>query len=298
MQSSSKTYKNFNDENDFIVFVLSHENVGRLITIESLQRHGYSGKYYVVLDDSDSEIEQYKSRFGEDKILLFNKDEIADTFDEFGKHIGNRNTVVYARNACFKLAEQLGYTYFIELDDDYREFNFRFEDDGKLKVLAPTNMDEVFKALLDYYKSCPQMKSLCMAQNGDFVGGLDGSHFKRKFMRKAMNSFICSTERPFTFIGRINEDVNTYTLLGSRGDLFCTVMDVNINQLETQQKNAKNGMTSVYADEGTYVKSFYSVMCCPSFVKIGILGNNHARIHHSIEWRYGMPNIISSRYKK
>lgn len=33
-----------------------------------------------------------------------------------------------------------------------------------------------------------------------------------------MNSFICDTERPFSFMGRFNEDVNTYITHGETGE--------------------------------------------------------------------------------
>lgn len=77
--------------------------------------------------------------------------------------------------------------------------------------------------LLDYFNSAP-MLTLAIGQGGDYIGGEKATRFNDGIqpMRKAMNSFICSVDRPFQFVGRINEDVNTYVLLGSRGgDNFC-----------------------------------------------------------------------------
>ena len=268
-----------------------------MLTVKSLQKYGYTGDWFILLDDEDKTYSEYVKMYGFDKVLTFSKDEVAKTFDRMDSE-GKTNTVVYARNACFTKARELGYTYFMECDDDYYEFQFRFEEDGHLRVLFPTNIDMVFECLLDYYISVPQMKTLCMAQNGDFLGGIEGSHFKARYMRKAMNTFLCSTERPFTFVGYLNEDVNTYCLGGMRGDLFATVMDVSITQTDTQQKDRDSGLTGAYVGDGTYRKSFYSVMCCPSFVKIGIIGNNHARLHHNVDWKHAVPMIISDRYKK
>ena len=284
--------------NDFCVLILSHNNANKVLTAQSLNKYGYTGDWYIVLDDEDESYPEYVQNFGADRIWRFNKDEIAKDTDEFGKSFGGRGAVVYARNACFALAKEHGYTYFMELDDDYYEFQFRYEEEGHLRALFPTNLDVVFGALLEYYESIPTMKSLCIAQNGDFLGGIDGSHFKARFMRKAMNTFICSVDRPFKFLGKINEDVNTYCSLGSRGELFCTIMDVSINQTDTQQKERENGMVDIYKGNGTYMKSFYTVLCCPSFVKIGIIGNNHARIHHNVDWKHAVPVIISDKYKK
>ena len=282
---------------DFVIFILSHSNPDGVLTVGALKKYGYTGKWYIVLDDEDTTIDKYIQNFGQDRILLFNKQEVAKKFDRMD-NADEMNTVVYARNACFDIAKCLGYTYFMEYDDDYYEFQFRYEEDGHLRALFPTNLDVVFESLLEYYISIPSMKSLCMAQNGDFLGGVDGSHFKARWMRKAMNTFLCSIDRPFTFVGYLNEDVNTYCVGGQRGDLFATVMDVSINQTDTQQKDNSNGITGAYVGAGTYCKSFYTVMCCPSFTKIGIIGNNHARIHHNVDWKHAVPKIISDRYKK
>ena len=56
-------------------------------------------------------------------------------------------------------------------------------------------------------------------------------------MRKAMNSFICSVDRPFQFVGRINEDVNTYVLLGSRG-VFLSILQIGLDQLGKRRATA------------------------------------------------------------
>jgi hypothetical protein len=114
--------------------------------------------------------------------------------------------------------------------------------------------------------------------------------------RKAMNSFICDTERCFDFRGRINEDVNTYTLLGSQGALFFTHNLVCLHQAETQKN--KGGMTGAYVDGGTYVKSFYSVIGMPSAVKVSVMGNKNMRLHHLVDWRHCVPMIMREEFKK
>ena len=111
-----------------------------------------------------------------------------------------------------------------------------------------------------------------------------------------MNFFICSTDRPFNFIGRINEDVNTYVSLGSKGDLFQTICDLRLEQLDTQSNTG--GLTEFYLDGGTYVKSFYTVMFAPSCTRINLMGNKHKRLHHRISWNNAIPVILDEKYKK
>lgn len=137
---------------------------------------------------------------------------------------------------------------------------------------------------------------LALAQNGDFIGGAAGGIADSyKIKRKAMNSLICSIHRRVTFLGRINEDVNSYTLLGSRGKLFMTVNQIALHQLTTQANTG--GMTDIYLDNGTYVKSFYSVIAMPSSVKISMMGDKRPRLHHRVKWKNTVPRILSENVK-
>jgi hypothetical protein len=135
-----------------------------------------------------------------------------------------------------------------------------------------------------------------MAQGGDFLGGSASSAASAFTKRKCMNSFICATDRPIRFAGRINEDVNTYVTQGGRGELFFTVLNLGLVQKSTQQN--KGGMTELYLDKGTYVKSFYTVMFAPSCVQISSMGHKHRRIHHRVSWRNAVPLILREELKK
>ena len=135
-------------------------------------------------------------------------------------------------------------------------------------------------------------------KGGDFIGGKDNKRYYEKILRKAMNSFFCKTDRPFKFLGTINEDTNAYCLYGTQGKLFLTYTDVVIEQMQTQKN--KKGLTDIYLDLGTYVKSFYSVICCPSCVTVNMMGGTKKtmRLHHNVSWNNCTPKIISDKYKK
>lgn len=275
-------------------FILTHGRPNNVKTLQTLKRCGFTGKYYLIVDDEDSKKDDYLSKYG-DKVILFNKTEIAKTFDE-GDQGKDRRAVIYARNACFEIAEKLGIKYFIQLDDDYTNFSYRFDPDLKYRHKSIKNLDKIFSIMLDYYKSIPAV-TLAMAQSGDFIGGKSGGFGKEiRTKRKAMNSFICSTDRKFKFIGRVNEDVNTYVNLGSRGLIFLTINNVSLNQ-ETTQKNS-GGMSELYLDSGTYQKSFFTVMFAPSCVIITEMGSKYKRLHHQIDWGKAVPKILSESVKK
>lgn len=291
---------------EYIVFILSHGRADNVKTYKTLRKAGYTGRVCIVIDDEDEQGERYKENFGVENVAVFSKAKVAETFDEVIR--GDRRSVVYARNACFEIAERLGYEYFIELDDDYMAFYFLFDEElnaAHPRVLIRHGLDAVFGAIFDFNKSVPAA-SVAMGQGGDLIGGEQGRYAKKVALyRKAMNSFFCSTRRPFRFVGRINEDVNAYTMEAHRGLLFISTMQAYL--IPTMSQHNKGGMTDVYLASGTYVESFFSVICCPSAVSVRMMSGcrskdnaktNGWRMHHCVDWDRCAPKIISERYRR
>lgn len=280
-------------ENNFAVFILTHGRPDNVLTYSTLKKCGYNGKIYLVVDNEDNHIKKYQDNFGEEFVKIFDKKAMADSIDE-ANNFDNRKVIVHARNYCFTLAKELGYKYFIQLDDDYYEFIYKFSD-TKGQVLSK-DINKIFNLMFDFYNKTDAL-SICFAQTGDFIGGVDnGKGVYRFAKRKCMNSFFCSTDREFQFLGSINEDVNTYTTLASRGGLFLTIPVFAINQKDSQTQ--KDGMSDIYKLQGTYIKSFTTVLMQPSNVKVSIMNATHKRIHHSIAWKNTTPMIVSQDYKK
>lgn len=279
---------------DFAVFILTHGRPDNVITLKALKKHNYTGRYYIVIDNEDPMAEEYRKTYG-DRVVMFDKLAISRTFDT-ADNFSDRRTIVYARNACFDIAKNLGLTYFLELDDDYSRFYFKYVKDGdKLGEIQCKQLDRLFECMLQFLDVSGSLV-VALAQGGDFIGGVESPMLRQGFKRKAMNTMFCRTDRAFQFIGRINEDVNTYVTLGRQGKLFITVTRAGIYQKATQSN--KGGMSDVYLDSGTYLKSFYSVMFAPSCVKVGMMGNIYKRLHHKISWNNCTPVILSERYKK
>jgi len=280
---------------DFAVFILSHGRPDKVFTYKELLRGGYSGRIYIVIDNEDKTAEEYRKKYGE-IVITFDKAKIAETFDE-GDNFQDRRAVIYARNACFDIARDLGIKYFMQLDDDYYEIRYQFNARNEYANFSLClDLDNIFLSLLSFYKSI-KCVTVAISQTGDFIGGALGSYGKKLVLhRKAMNTFIFSADSDFRFFGRINEDVNGYTAHQNKGNLFFTVPNLAIDQ-KTTQKNS-GGMSEMYLDSGTYIKSFYSVMYLPSAVKVGMMGESHRRLHHSIKWDNAVPAIISEQYRK
>ena len=280
---------------DFVIFILTHGRPDNVITYKTLNNMNYSGKVFFVVDNEDKSLSKYVKNFGKDKIIVFNKKAMADRIDE-ANNFDNRKVIVHARNVCFEIAKKLNIKYFIQFDDDYTDFRFKLMINDLVVNKSIKNMDNMLDKMIDYYKSIDAY-SIAFAQEGDFIGGIDnGIGIYRFSKRKCMNSFVCSTERSFQFVGSINEDVNTYVTAGSRGDLFLTIPFVALSQKQTQSQ--KGGMTDVYMLNGTYVKSFTTVIMQPSSVKVGMMRSANPRLHHTIKWEHTAPVIIREEFKK
>lgn len=277
---------------DFAVFILTHGRPENIVTMKSLERGGYSGKVYIVIDNEDDTADRYRELYG-DKVIQFDKLAESKKFDTADLS-EDRRAIVYARNVCFDLAEQLGLEYFLELDDDYKEFMFRYIYGAQLKSSDCKDLDRLFEDCIEFLDSSGAL-SVALAQGGDLIGGANDL-FRNGLSRKAMNTFFCKTSRRFKFVGRVNEDVNTYTSLGNKGGLFFTVANVQIVQKQTQSQGG--GMSGLYLDSGTYVKSFYSVIFSPQAVKVAEMGAHHRRMHHRVNWNACTPKILSDRYRK
>lgn len=281
---------------NFVVFILTHGRADNVITATTLKRCGYSGKIVYVIDNEDETAEEYRKRFGAGNVYQFDKKAVSMTFDTMDLS-EDRRTIVYARNVCFEIAKEIGCRFFLELDDDYKSFEYRYpnEKGDKLMVQECKNLDAVFEYMIDFLQKT-NADTVAFAQGGDFIGGVDNGNYRKKVLRKVMNTFFCDTEKPFKFVGRINEDVNTYTWRGSVGWLGLTICDLSITQKQTQSN--RGGMSDVYIDNGTYLKSIYSVMIMPSAVKIGAMGDKHIRFHHKVNWDLCVPKILNECYRK
>lgn len=279
---------------DFAVFILSHGRANNVITIKTLRDIGYTGDIYIIIDNEDKQKEDYEKLKDVKKVIVFNKEkemERTDTADNFKDH----RLVVYARNKCHDIARELGLTYFLELDDDYTGFGIRYDNNGLLSRKKIHNADKLFNDFIKFLDTSNAL-TVAFAQGGDFIGGIGSKVWKDRLARKAMNCFFCRTDRQFKFSGSTNEDVNAYITYGNKGYLMFTVADICMDQLQTQS-NA-GGLTDIYLDNGTYVKSFYSVIHQPQCVKISVMGNKFKRIHHKISWDRCTPKILNESWKK
>ena len=207
----------------------------------------------------------------------------------------DRRIGVFARNFIQDEAKRLGYKFHLQLDDDVHGFGYRFVQDGRLRCVKCNRLDEVFEGMVQMMKESP-ITSLSFGLSSYYLGGAENSNVKEGMIRKTMTTFLMRADDLQYFHMRMNDDITTSLINGMRGKLYYTYMPVMVYVDPTQVQHG--GMTDIYKKNGTYRKSFYSVMCCPSCVKVSAMGITEYRIHHEISWNNAVPKLLSERWCK
>jgi hypothetical protein len=276
----------------FAMFILTHGRPHEQLTLQRLQECGYTGDVYLIIDNEDKTADEYFRLYG-DKVIQFDKAKAGELFD-IADTRADRRATVFARNQSFLIAKELGLDYHMQLDDDYTAIFFRLVSENKLRKKDTTSLDQIMEAMIDFLEDTGAT-SFAMSQGGDHIGGIEGVVTK-PLLRKCMNTWLLRTEPPLEFVGRMNDDVNTYVVNGARGHMFFTTTALQTN-VQTTQKVA-GGMTEMYLDAGTYMKSMYTVMMQPSSVTVSLMGTTHKRLHHRVDWNHTVPKIISDKHRK
>lgn len=281
---------------EYCIFILTNRRPNKQYTYSFLKKAGLEKKVFFVLDNLDPTIAEYKKKYGDEKILTFDKEKyIKENETMINEKV--EKVVLYARNACYDLAEQLGFQYFIEFDDDYKSFQYQKVENLLIeRVPIIKNFEKVIQAYFQFFVAVPSMYSICFSQAGEIISGGADSYLQKGWKRKMMNSFFLDTKRRINFKGVLNEDVNANIEQLKLGHLCLTCFNVVLKENQTQK--TKGGLTEIYLQFGTYKKTFFSVMSAPASVKVCTLNSKYPRLHHLTTYKNLMPLIVSECVKK
>lgn len=275
---------------DFAIFILTHGRANNVVTYKTLQRLNYTGKLYILIDNEDDQEQEYRKIFG-DKVIQFDKLEIAKRIDACD-NFNNRTVILHARNACYEVAKKLGLKYFLMLDDDYTSICYRRYHCYTINHC----FDDVCNAMIEFLKCSPHLMTVAWFQGGDIMGGKKNDTFRKGYKFKAMNSLFCKVDDYVQFKGTMNEDASRYVSQNMIGKLSLSTARIQVSQKPTQ--STAGGITELYKRYGTYVKTFYSVINCPQAVKVSVLQSKNSRIHHKINFDACTVKILREEHKK
>ena len=276
-------------KNDYAVFIISHKRP-EVETLQALKATGYTGEYFIVVDDKDSSIEEYKSRY-KDHVIIFNKEEmlkVTDTIDNYQI----LNAAVYAMNYCIKYSREKGYKYIAIFDDDTKSIRMRYEKEGKLKVCDISDLNKVLELYINFLE---KSNFLCVSflPAARLIGGINSEIWKKREYNNVANIFIIRTDSPY-FKGSLYQDL-TYSVLNNyRGKLVKAVLPVVYYQ-EPPENNLNGGLAETYTKYSKYTSIFHTVIACPSAVHIKASKDDIQIIAHKDAY---VPKILRETWKK
>lgn len=284
---------------DFAIFICTHGRPNKQLTLNALLECNYTGKYYLVLDDTDNTIQEYIDNYGAENIIIFDKNYYINSVDT-SSHSPSYKCILYAKCAVEDIARELNLKCFIIADDDLVTFYLRWAEGSVLRSSKIYNMDEVLEAVCEFV----------ITNNTTLVGiGHGGIYFEgADVMQNSDTINLCSpynfiirnTANPVKWTSWFGEDDVTTIFYSIRGEKVILLPQMQL-VIVPSGSEAEAGMQEVYQQNSRFTLMFYIFMHSPTGVKLTIKTDRKTK-----NWRWDIlrrqdnvhPRIISSSYKK
>lgn len=277
----------------FAVFILTHGRPYNQLTVKSLQDVGYTGEWYLVLDDQDLTYREYLDEWGEDRIIVFNKTRFIQSTDT-GLHTPVPKFAVFARNAIEYIAKEMGYKTFMMLDDDITKFRIRLPVGDSLKSFQINGQfDEIVDRAVDYMLDCG-IACLGLGFCNLYIGGIDNFNRENPRQRLCAEAFIRNTSHPISWRLNMVEDLITSIDAAIRGEVWFQFLPIQC-EIKMSEGAVDGGNSDVYRQLGMYRISFMPVIAYPSSNAVRLGKKTWASTTTPDKC---IPKIISSRYRK
>lgn len=277
--------------NNFAVFILTHGRPNNQLTYKSLRKAGYTGKIYFVIDDLDETSDEYIKNFGKENVIIFDKREIAKNTDRFLNY-EKLDGVVYARNVCFEIAKKLDLEYFLNCDDDIRNFHYRLIENNKMGSVPLISFDDVFEVILEFMKTS-DIELFSISENGIYFGGINE---RTKGINMTFGHFfIFNTKSKIRFRSFWLEDLITNIDILKRGHRVISSSFIS----QTLIGRGDGGMADSYNETNDNCIVFNILLCHPDVIKLYFkIKKDKILYSHKTNWKNVCVKTISDRYKK
>lgn len=234
--------------NECAIFILSNGRPDKVKTYDYLKT-SFSGDVYILCDDQDETLPAYKDEW-------IKKSDPMDNFN-------SKKSVLYARNAVFEIAAAMGYRYFAMADDDIKDLQFRYEQDGKLLAKPVSNLDKVIDYIVQLM-SATAISYFSFGTDKNFIGGVQNRNFQKKVIDKVYNFIICKSGQQHSYKGIMNEDEIHNVISLSTGVLLKSLTAIQI-VMKPVGKGETGGNSETYKENGyySYTRNFYPIIACP-----------------------------------
>lgn len=287
--------------NDFAVFITSYKKANDIVTIDSLLNAGYTGDWYVIVEDNDPELEEYKNSIPKEKLLLYNKKEQSKYYDSYDNfHILNTN--LNSLSVVSYFAKKLGYKYFYIAEDDYEGFYYKKRIiKNKVVFKKLKNIDDIFEISIDFLNSNDKINCLSFTPiKTTTIGNAD--FFSDSFFNYLnYNGWLCDIDKPIKFKGTICNDTLTFMNNYKQGHMSFTLNYIkNIHKwyYDKKEKELDNSGNDEINDKyftDVLIYYLYNIMGEPAAYKIF---TKNGKIREKFIIKHLIPKIIDERWKK
>lgn len=278
---------------DFAVFICTHGRPDEQLTLKALLDSGYTGKYYLVLDDTDTTIQQYIDNYGVEHLLVFDKNHYINTSDT-GSNNPVYKCILYAKDAVEDIARDMNLSAFVLADDDILRFRHRYIQNDKLFSELAVDMDSILNVYIDYMLSA-DITTLGFGNSYIYIGGKAGLKDSILVNRRFTYNFIVrNTKHDVKWKSEMNEDSITPILCSKQGQLWLQLYHVQFDMKECDA-GATGGMSEVYANMDKFKRYAHFLLYNPDSV---YMIERFGKFTHTFNRKLTFPKVISSKYKK
>lgn len=280
--------------NDFAIFILTHGRPNKQDTISALDKAGYTGKVYLVVDDLDTSIEEYKKLYN--NVIVFDKMKYV-ALAETGISEPHIKFALFARNAIEDIAVNLKLSYFAMLDDDLTKFRYRYIYENKLRSKDVTNMDDVLNSYINFME-IGNISTTSLASQSRFLGGISSIPKPNSSkLRACFNFFIRSVKHRVVWKSNICHDRVTSVLNGRDGQVWLQLPFVQFDMRELYGIN-EGGNSDVYRKVTDFYRLFFNVLFLPDCDRVMYWKKSESWINNIPNYNALCPMIISDKYRQ
>ncbi len=278
--------------------ICTHGRPNAQHTYETLRKSGYTGEIYLILDDEDNKLKDY-NRFideqHEDNLFcsVFNKQSYIDKSDT-GTNENQRKCILYAKNFCEDLAQDMKLDAFIIADDDILNFRFRYVEDESLKSQKVIGtMDDVIEAYYRAMIDCNMIATGFGFTQFYFSGTESFENDNMQKYRVPYNFVFRNGKHKVDWMSWFGEDIITAVYYGRIGQLWTALPYVQ--QEIVALASADGGMKDTYDSNSSARLAMQNLMYLPTELKAYLY---KGKFMASIKRENAFPKIISSSFKK
>ncbi len=291
---------------DFAIIIPSYNrfDVLKKYTLNMLEKYNYDGKWYVVVDDNDPQLEEYKNGIPKEHLFIFNKKEHYNGYDTFYNK-KDFNCKLYALDYIQnELVYELNLNFYCIIDDDISNFIIRLP--YKNKLLAKKINDIQFNDGLEYhldFLNDTHYSNVSFCNEMGLFGGVTDNIFIDGYVNKMLSIYLMKVDKPYPFYSIFEEEVNTEYLNGLYGKYVISLPFLFYKGKKfVLSKNRNDGGNSELYNTFTntkFLELMTLLMCRPnSIIKIIYNNKNTYGFHYNKDYENIYPKIIDGRWKK